>query len=155
MSYSLQIRSGDLNPSGGSVAVVKGVQKLVQDLRCALLEPRGSDPQHPDYGSLLNGGIDEQGRTNPGVIGSTISAETMLGIEAEIRRVLTAYQIDQQSRLYEELNSYGGQTTLTPDELLYTLDAIDTTQVNDVVVVSVKISTGTGQQFEIIRPVAG
>ena len=35
MSYSLQVRSGDLNPSGGAVATVSGVQKLVQDLRCA------------------------------------------------------------------------------------------------------------------------
>ena len=75
MSYSLQLKAGDLSPSGGQIATVQGVQKTVQDLRVALLEPEGSDPLHPDFGSLLNGGIDSNGNTQPGVIGPVISNE--------------------------------------------------------------------------------
>lgn len=155
MSYSLQVRSGDLNPSGGQVATVQGAQKLVQDLRCALLEPRGNDPLHPDFGSLLNGGIDEIGRTQPGVIGATISSEVLLGLESEIRRVINRHAIEQQSQLYDEQNSYNGQTTLTYDEIIQSIDAVDVTTVGDVAVVSVMIRTADNQSFQIIRPVSG
>lgn len=155
MSYSLQVRSGDLNPSGGQVATVSGVQKLVQDLRCMLLEPRGTDPLHPEYGSLLNGGIDEIGRTQPGVIGTTISSETMLGIESEIRRVVNQHMIDQQSQLFDEVNSYNGQTTLSNDEIIAAIDGIDATSIGDVVVVSVKLRTADNTILEIVRPVSG
>jgi hypothetical protein len=136
------------------MGTVRGAQKLIQDLRVALLSPRGDDPLHPDFGSLLNGGIDELGNTNPGVIGAVINADTLLGIESEIRRVLNEYSIQQQSRLYEEMNNYGGQTTFSPDELLASIDSIDTTQVNDVVVVSVNIRTTDGTLIQIVRPVS-
>ena len=154
MSYSLQLKAGDLSPSGGQVATVQGVQKTVQDLRVALLEPRGSDPLHPDFGSLLNGGIDEIGRTQPGVIGSTINNEVLLGIESEIRRVINLKIVDQQSQLFTETNVFGGMSTFLPDELIQTIASLDTTTVGDVAVVSVTLAMADNATLQIVAPIS-
>lgn len=153
MSHSLQLRGGDLSPSGSSMALVQGSQKMIQDLRCALLEPRATDPLHPDFGSTLNGGIDELGNPNPGVIGSLNDSTQMVAVESEVRRVITAYMVAQLQKLTVENNTYGGQNTFSPGELVKSIDSVNLTRLQDVLVVVVTITTDTGQQIQLTRPI--
>jgi hypothetical protein len=69
MSWSLRIQNGDLMLDGTNLGRATGSAKLIQDLRCAILEKMGTDDLHPEYGSLLDGGRDESGDVQPGYIG--------------------------------------------------------------------------------------
>jgi hypothetical protein len=51
MSKSLSIASGDLSVTGRHYDTVSGKDKLMQDLRCALIEQIGDDPATPNFGS--------------------------------------------------------------------------------------------------------
>ena len=58
MTWSLAVVNGDLSFAGpGGYATVSGQNKLIQDLKNWLLEPRGTDPIHPGYGCTLDGGM--------------------------------------------------------------------------------------------------
>lgn len=154
MSWSFQVKSGDLNLSGpAGYAAVRGPQKLVQDLRNWLLEPRGTDPLHPEYGSILDGGMSRGIRVDS-FIGSSVTAEVLLDIEAEIRRVLAAYQSQQASRLRSDLVRFGGRHTFDDSELLSSVGEITVRQIGDVVAVRIEIITGAGQSINITQPLA-
>lgn len=155
MSWSLHLRNGDLNPAGpGGLAQVTGSQKLVQDLRCALLESLGNDPLHLDWGSTLDGGIGPDGSTIPSAIGSVIDTNTILYIESEIRRVVTGYQQSQLSRLLDDQAKFGGKNTFAAGELLYSIDSVNVQQIGDVVVASVALTTSDGDQITLVNPIA-
>ena len=154
MSYSLQLRGGDLAPSGSQMALVEGPNKMVQDLRCALLEPRATDPLHPDFGSTLNGGVDELGNPNPGVIGALNNDVQAVSVESEIRRVITAYMVAQLAKLTEENNTYGGQNTFAAGEIITDIADVQISRLQDVMVVVVTLVTDTGQQIQLTRPIA-
>src|SRR6476661_2816084 len=98
MSWSLALRNGDLAISGRSLGQTTGPSKLVQDLRCALLEPRGFDDLHPTFGSLIDGGQDEFGNQVAPLIGSTNWELAVLRIESEIRRIAADHQRRQLER---------------------------------------------------------
>ena len=78
----------------------------------------------------------------------------MLGIESEIRRIVNQHMIDQQSQIFDEVNSYNGQTTLTPDEIISSIAGIDASSVGDVVVVSVNLTTAANTNLQIVAPVS-
>lgn len=153
MSWSLQIKTGDLNLSGPEgYAVVRGPQKLVQDLRNWLLEKRGSDPLHPQYGSILDGGM-TRGIAIDSFIGSAITQEVLLDIEAEIRRVLAAYQIQQSDRMRSDVINYGGRHTFDHNEILESVQNLTIRQINDVVAVRITLATSSGRIINLIQPV--
>lgn len=152
MSWSLQIKSGDLNLSGpDGYAIVRGPQKLIQDLRNWLLEKRGTDPLHPHYGSTLDGGMDRGIRVDS-FIGTTITQEALLDIEAEIRRVLNAYQAQQSNRLRQDMVRFGGLNTFDANEVLESVQDVSIRQIGDVVVVRITLATSSGRSFSIIQP---
>lgn len=154
MTWSLHIKNGDLNFSGpGGFATVSGQQKLVQDLKCWILEPRGTDPMHPDYGSTLDGGLLPDGTHIDSVIGDVISSETLVKIESEIRRVLQAYQQQQLDRLTRENAQYGGKNTFSADEILQSILAVNLQQVADTVFVQCVIQTPDGTQLSFTQPI--
>lgn len=153
MTYSLHLRNGDLNFAGpGGYAVVSGRQKLIQDLKNWLLEPQGSDPFHPEYGSILNGNAAGMPEAED-FIGSVLTSEKLIQIEAEVRRVLGAYQRQQLDRLNQEVISYGGKNTFSQGEILYSVEAVDVHQVADTVLVRVSITTGDGSQLSFSQAV--
>lgn len=156
MSWSLQLKDGDLNPSGAlGYRVVTGPQKLIQDLRGWILEPRGSDPLHPEYGSTLDGGIYPDGTAASTMIGETVTKELAMNIEQELRRVLLAYQTLQLRRVEREQYELGGKNTLAPGEALLRIKGIEMKQVATMVVAAVQIQSNGGQVFSFAQAFGG
>lgn len=153
MSWSLQLRSGDLVVSGAHISQAAGISKLVQDLRCALLEPRGFDDLHPTYGSLIDGGIDEYGNYAASLIGSVDLELVALRVDSEIRRITSEHQLQQTNRASNDRIIYG-ESTLTNDELLRQVTNIQMTQAQDQLMVIVTLQTAPGQNITIPIPVS-
>ena len=52
--YGLKIADGDIAVRGdGDVTQVSGAERLSQEISCWLLEPLGTDPMYPKFGSDL------------------------------------------------------------------------------------------------------
>lgn len=154
MTYSLDISSGDLSMSGpGGVAVVTSQHKLVQDLRCHMLESIGHDPMHPDFGSALDGGVLPDGTVIETNIGNIITKNALLNIETEIRRILTNYQRLQLSRIRSEQSIYSGRDYFDTGEILYAVDGVQATQFGSTVVVRVSIRTASGRSINFATPI--
>jgi hypothetical protein len=144
MSWSLRIKNGDLSVDGGTYDSITGPEKLVQDLRCWVLEPQGNDVMHPDYGSILLGGVSPNGEQIPSPVGGYFSAEDLLRIESEIRRVIAAYQGQQRDRLAMDTVRYGGKNTMSPGEILLSIRNISIIQSADNALCFVSLVTGNG-----------
>jgi hypothetical protein len=153
MSWSLELRNGDLALSGTRLGQATGAQKLVQDLRCAILEPRGHDDMHPTFGSTIDGGLDEYGREIESVIGASDWEFVAARVQNEIRRIGQEYQRQQVTRSKNDRYKYG-ESTLTPGEMLLGLGGIVLLQVQDALVVQVTLTTGNGREIPITVPVA-
>jgi hypothetical protein len=133
--------------------VVSGQQKLVQDLKCAILEPRGTDPMHPSFGSTLDGGTLPDGSTVGTNIGEAIDRERLMEIESELRRVILDHQAKQIDRLQREALLYGGKNTFTAGELIQSVERIDILPVQDVVIARVFLLTQAGSRIQLMQPV--
>jgi len=151
MSWSLAIKNGDLSLSGTSLAQVTGTAKLVQDLRCALLEPRNFDDHHPNYGSLLDGGRDDSGHEAMALIGENRWDLAAMQVDSEIRKVATEHQKRQVVRLKNDKLTYG-VSTLTGDELLLEVVDIKMVQAQDKLLVTVYLLTAQGTNLELDIP---
>lgn len=152
MTWSLALANGDLSFAGpGGYATVSGQQKLLQDLRNWLLEPRGTDPVNPDYGSTLDGGTLPDGTVVDPVIGELITAENLLTLESEVRRILQAYQQQQLDRITLEAGLYGGKNTFSAGEILQSVEAVNIQQVADMVFVQCVIQTADGDQLSFTQ----
>lgn len=152
MSWSFHVKNGDLNFAGpGGFATVTGQQKLVQDLKNWLLEPRGTDPFHPDYGSVLDGGTLPDGTSVNSQIGNLVSGEILLNIEAEVRRILTGYQQQQLDRLNRETLLYGGKNTFNSSEILASIEDVVIQQLGDVVLVRCVLRTASGDAISFAQ----
>lgn len=150
MSWSLQLRGGDLVIGGASFGTTTGQNKLVQDLRCAILERMGTDEDHPWFGSLIDGG-----RLN-GVDQSSIIATddwdvAVLAVEGEIRRIADQYQKQQIARNERDRTTYG-KPTLTPGELLMGIGDIQFYQAQDNLLCRVTLITGADANVTVNVP---
>jgi hypothetical protein len=153
MSWSLQIRNGDLALNGASFAQVSGGQKLVQDLRCEILERRGNDDLHPSFGSLIDGGIDESGREATSLIASNNADYVAMRVTAEIRRIASSLQARQLERAQNDRYVYG-KSTLDNGELLINISGIRFTQIQDSLYAQVDLQVGSGQAVTLAIPLA-
>ena len=155
MTWSFHVKNGDLNFAGpGGFATVTGQQKLIQDLKNWILEPRGTDPMHPDFGAVLDGGLLPDGSYADAIIGQQLTAEAMVLVESEIRRVLGAYQQQQLDRLNRESALYGGKNTFNLGEVLVAVSSVTLQQLADTVLVNVTIQTGDGDQLSFTQPLS-
>jgi hypothetical protein len=141
MSWSLQLRNGDLALGQARYGTVTGHTKLTQDLRCHLLERMGTDPTHPSFGSTLDGGRLEDGTEIPSLIGRMDFNRVILEVEAEIRRIERAHQDRQLARIESDKFTYG-RPTLLPSEILVAVSDIQFAQVADTLMVRVTLQTG-------------
>jgi hypothetical protein len=149
MSWSLKIagsddpvNQGDLVIGAASLATVTNERKLGQDLRLYVLERLGTDPNHPEFGSGIDGGT-RGGRELPSLIATTDWRSAQVYIESEIRRIGSAYQRTQVNRAANDKRTYG-KATLTAAEILLKIGAITFTQTADVMTVRVQIVSGRG-----------
>jgi hypothetical protein len=153
MSWSLELRNGDLTVEGASLGTCTGSQKLVQDLRCHILEHMGTDSMHPTFGSTLDGGTGSDGLYNPGVIGETDLELVTLEIESELTRIIKEHQNKQLARAKQDRLVYG-KATLSPGEVLYSLAGISFVQNQDVLFVVVSITTASGEDIGLEIPLS-
>jgi hypothetical protein len=151
MSWSLALRNGDLALGGTHLATTTSVPKLVQDLRCALLEPMGTDDLHPSFGSVIDGGRRPDGTEVPSLIGSTRWGRAAVEIRAEIMRIADEHRSRQLARAREDQLVYG-KPTLEPGEVLISVRGIDMMQVQDTLMIRVTLEVGNGTTREINIP---
>lgn len=144
MSWSLQIANGDLTFGSQGLNTVTGGSKLTQDLRCAVLEHMGTDPLHPAFGSVIDGGVNPTtGIYTEGVIGQANDDHAATFVRAEVQRVCRAYQAQQIARNQIDVATYG-KSTLTADEALLAVESINVQQVMDQMLVLAQLQTGAG-----------
>ncbi len=153
MSWSLQLRHGDLALNGTSLATARGGDKLIQDLRCALLERMGTDPMHEDYGSLIDGGRRSDGTEVQSLIGGNHWDMIVLTVESEILRIATQQQHSQLARAQADQMKYG-KTTLSGDEILASVQSVQVQQVQDKLVATVAIVTGFAEPQVLTIPLS-
>lgn len=152
MSYSLEIRNGDLGLNGTSLGTVAGAHKLTQDLAVEILTPKGLDSAHPEFGSLLDGGLLPSGQIVEGIIGETDWNHIALVVQAEMTKIAHDYQNQQISRNQADASVYG-KSTLTPDETLVSLEKVEMVQAQDNLLVLLTLKTGNGP-IQLNIPVA-
>jgi hypothetical protein len=150
MSWSLQLRGGDLVTDGASFGTTTGAGKLVQDLRCAILERMGTDEDHPWFGSLIDGGR-LNGVEQTSLIATGNWDMAILAVEGEIRRIVDLYQKQQIARSERDRSSYG-KPTLTPSELLMGVGNIEFFQAQDNLLCRVTLITGANDEMKISIP---
>lgn len=143
MSWSLQVAHGDLQIGSGGLNTVTGASKLTQDLRCALLEAMGTDPLHPSYGSVIDGGVDANGNLHTSIVGQPNDAHAAAFIQSEVQRVCQVYQSYQIARNQADVATYG-KSTLTANEALLSIGAINVQQIMDQALVTANLTTGSG-----------
>lgn len=154
MSWSLELRNGDLTAGGARLGTVTGNQKLIQDLRCWILERMGTDNLHPGYGSLIDGGRTPQGATYSSLIGESHVEFAAAEIESDLNRIIQDYQRAQLARVKgERLNNH--PVSLTPGEVLLEINGINFEMTEDRLRVSVSLLTGSGDDVHIDVPLEG
>lgn len=141
MSWSLRLKNGDFVPTGGSYALAQNETKLVQDLKCWILEELGEDPFHPTYGSDING---------DDIIGQE-SGFAAIELDSELRRIVTEYQKQQVARARREQLTQG-KITLGRGEILVGLTDIQLTQNQDRLVAKLSLITGDQNDLTIEIP---
>lgn len=151
MSWSLSLKSGDFSVTGAYLGTATKQQKLVQDLRCAILEQMGTDNLHPSYGSLINGGVTTDGTVYPGVIGEDDIDFAILEIETDITRIIRNYQSSQLVRAKQDKTTYG-RATLDPEEVVVDLGGINFNQVQDSLEVTITVITATDTPLTVPLP---
>lgn len=148
MTWSLKLQNGDLALGGNHLDIVDNEEKMIQDLRCQLLEKMGNDQMHPEYGSLLDGG-----ETPDGIVYSSILADddlqmAKLRIQSEILRVINDYQNRQLDRAKADKMLYGKQS-LTPREIVASVNSINFVENLDRLTVNISLATSANQEQTI------
>lgn len=152
MSNSFKITAGDLSVgTGRSFERVSGAAKLAQDLRLWVLERIGTDPATPTYGSALDGGIID-GQEVPSYIGQLVSGARVAEIQAEVYRLLESYQQVQLQKMQDEMALFNGKHTLSADEVLASIESVDTAVSYDMIIVKVTIITAGDNSINILIP---
>jgi hypothetical protein len=152
MSWSLQLRNGDFTVGGASLGVVTHTNKLLQDIRCAILERMGTDNLHPTYGSLIEGGITPDGRVVQGVIGEVDLDLVLLEVESDLSRIIRQIQKIQLARAKADKMKYG-RATLDAGEVVLDLTGIDFKQRQDHLVVTINLLTGSDEEISLTVPI--
>ena len=132
MSWSLRIVNGDLVPSSRGLTVARNETKLVQDLRCFILQELGTDIYHPTYGSDIESKVGEIFQD--------------MKIESELKRIVRLYQERQISRAKTDQVARG-RISLEQGEVLVSLDDISFEQKEDRLTVNMVIKTGDSKSF--------
>lgn len=133
----------------GQAGVVTGSQKLVQDIRAALLERMGTDDLHPDFGSVLDGGV-QDGVEVDGIIGEVDPELIRTFVSTEINRIIDTYRDQQIARAQADQLTYA-KSTLSPDESIAET-AINMGMIQDMLVIQIVITTESGDSRSIAIP---
>lgn len=130
---TLQLRNGDLVMGPGGAQTISGPDMIVQDLRCALVEPLGNDRFHPGYGSIL----EEQ-------VGQVIDGAARFAVEQEVSRVVANYVAVRADQVSSDRLA-GVRSRFEDADLIGTVNGINVAQQGDAIQVQVALTTGAGQ----------
>lgn len=144
MSKSLSIASGDLSVTGRHYDTVSGKDKLIQDLRCALIEQVGTDPATPEFGSRFE---------TDDYLGQIYSETLAESAVIDVMTILQTYQQAQLTKIQQETVIYNGLNTFDAEEVIDTIDSVDSVFSGDTLVVRVQLTTIAGNQVKIDVPV--
>lgn len=149
MSFSLEIKNGDLGLSGTSLGTVVNAAKLQQDLVCAILTPLGFEELHPEFGSIL-----EEDLINPEttVIGTRDFEHTAALVRSELLRICQNYQAQQIARNEDDAIKFG-KPTLTPGEILLRVVSVNFQAAEDHLLCNLTLEVGT-DTLEVSIPVS-
>ena len=151
MSWSFQIVGGDLSPlsdqSGFGLAT--GRDKTLQDLKLALYESMGTDPMHPDYGSLLDGGRLPNGTVVQSSIGS--DASSLFRIEEEVSRVIQNFITRQNKRIKSDMASFG-RTSISDSEIIQRVSSVETKLFGSKLILQVNLVMRNNNSITITQP---
>ncbi len=149
MSFSLELKNGDLGLSGTSLGTVTNAAKLQQDLVSAILTPLGFEELHPQFGSIL-----ENDLINPEVqiIGSRDFSHAAALVRSELIRLCQNYQAQQIARNEDDGMKFG-KPTLTPGEILLSVRGVTFTQAQDHLLCTLKLEIGN-DSIELNIPVS-
>ena len=140
MTWSLRLdESGDLALGGKGLDTVTKEKKLVQDLKCELLEKKGEYPFNPNYGSLLEDDLIAE-LQNTSVSTKLSRDEVIVQIESHIGEVINRYQKKQLGRAKADKMSRG-KATLTPEEVVVDFAIVNAVQNLTTVKVEVRLTT--------------
>lgn len=138
---TLALSGGDLVLGAGGLQLISGPAKIRQDVALALGESYGTDPYHPEWGSVL-----------PEYIGQPVDSEIRLLIKAEVNRILQQYMATQQAMLASASTS-NRATALTTEDVVRTVDEIQVSGTYDVIRVRISLTTMAGQTLNLNRTV--
>ena len=146
MSKSLTLMNGDLSTVGRSFDTVEGKDKLMQDLRLHIMERIGTDPATPGFGSRFE---------TDAYIGNVYSDELEMEARAEILDIVENYQQGQLEKMKSEIVQFRGRHTLSNDEIIETIDGIDSAFAGSNLLIRVHLTTLAGTQLRVNVPVPG
>lgn len=151
MSWSLQIIGGDLSPISdqSGLKIATGKDKTLQDLKLALYESMGTDPMHPEYGSLIDGGRLPNGTIVESSVGS--DSTSLFRIEEEVSRIIQNYTIQQNIRIKSDIASFG-KTTIADSEIIKSVRSIGTKRFGSKLILQVNIVMRNSNSVTITQP---
>jgi len=129
---------------GRSFDLVQGKDKLIQDLSLRIMEQIGTDPSFPELGSHFDTGE---------YIGQVYTVELEDAAREEVQGIIQQYQREQLEKIKAETIIFDGQNTLAPDEVIHTIDKIESVTVGTTILLRVSLSTLSGQSVRIDVPV--
>lgn len=149
MSFSLELKNGDLGLSGTSLGTVVNAAKLQQDLVCAILTPLGFEELYPEFGSIL-----EEDLINPEttIIGTKDFTHAAAVVRSELIRICQNYQAQQIARNEDDAIKFG-KPTLTPGEVLLRVVSVNFLTSEDHLLCTLTLEIGNNT-LEINIPVS-
>lgn len=151
MTWSLRLQNGDLvKGKGNSLSVIRGPEKVAQDIFAWLLEPYGTDPLNPTLGSFIE--------APEGSVVFVNNQEIILPsnyrdlVISEVKRILSVYRNRQNTRLEVESSLYGGKYTLDDNELINSF-SVDWEQVTDTLYIDITLEMYSGDLIDLEVPV--
>ena len=143
MSKSFSIVTGDLSVTGRHYDTVSGKDKLIQDLRCLLIERVETDPATPDFGSRFE---------TEDYIGQAYTEILASEARADVQALIQRYQQAQLEKLKQETITYGGRNTFNEGEVIETIDSIQSTFSGTTLLIRVTLTTMAGDTIKIDVP---
>ena len=117
---------------GGDYPVKRGVAKVTQDIRCALLEPLGNDRFHPGWGSTLDDFV--------GLVADEYSA---FDAQQEVYRVILNYMAVQQDKADAQIAS-GNQNLYSYAEIVAEVKEVTASLRYDTVAIEILLENLAG-----------
>lgn len=151
MTWSLRLDNGDLvKGKGNSLSVIRGPEKVAQDLFAWFLEPFGTDPLNPTLGSFIDA---PEGSVvfvnNQELILPTNYRDLVI---SEVKRIIEAYRNRQYARIEVESGLYNGKFTLDENELINSF-TVDWEQVTDTLYIDITLEMYSGDLIDLEIPV--